>query len=461
MWYNMRRTMEGGISMYIYEPEKKLPVIAEADLCVVGGSCTGVFAAVRAARLGMKVVLLEKHNILGGTAVTGLVNIWHSLHDTDAKNQIIAGLTHETVQRLKKRNAVTLSDNPNSAYSFNPWELALILDEYVRENRIQLLLHTSYCAVVWEGRQVQAVILENSDGRAAVRAKFFIDASGDGRVARDLEIPSYVNEKIQPPTACFYLQGNTAGLDLGKLIREHGREFGLDDDWGWYNHLSGSRDISMRADNHVFGLRLDRAEDLTAAEMEGRRLADGFASLLRTYSGREENYPIVGMCSHIGTRETVHFRTKFRADVDSLLLGKRYADPVLQGTYRVDIHHSEDMGITFRYLDGREETFYGKNTRTVRGNWREKAGLSGEAAKFYQLPFDILVTGQYDNFIPVGRMIDADEGAFGALRVMVNLNQLGEAAGVAAYRCVQDNTAVQFLDGSTVTRLLRDGGSAL
>ena len=87
---------------FIIEPERKIPVITEADLCVVGGSCTGVFAAVRAARLGLKVVLIEKQNSLGGTAVSGLVNIWHSLHDIDGNNQIIAGLTHEVIERLKK-----------------------------------------------------------------------------------------------------------------------------------------------------------------------------------------------------------------------------------------------------------------------------------------------------------------------------------------------------------------------
>ena len=41
-------------------PMERLPVTAEADICVVGGSCTGVFAAIRAARLGAKVVILEK-----------------------------------------------------------------------------------------------------------------------------------------------------------------------------------------------------------------------------------------------------------------------------------------------------------------------------------------------------------------------------------------------------------------
>ena len=72
---------------FINEPARRTAIKERCDLCVIGGSCTGVFAAVRAARLGLSVALVERHNVLGGTAVTGLVNIWHSLHDIyDAKN---------------------------------------------------------------------------------------------------------------------------------------------------------------------------------------------------------------------------------------------------------------------------------------------------------------------------------------------------------------------------------------
>ena len=447
--------------MFLTEPEKKIPIIETADLCVIGGSCTGVFAAVRAARLGLKVVLIEKHNILGGTAVTGLVNIWHSLHDIDEKDQVIAGLTYETVERLHKRNAIALSEDPTLRYNFNPFELALILDEYVKENKIRVMLHTSYSAVLKDGSRVDSVIIENVEGRAAVKARFFIDASGDGRMAKDLGIPSYINSGVQPPTSCFYIQGDTDGLDLGKLVRERGREFGLEDDWGWYTYLQGSNGISLRADNHVFGRRMDMADDLSAAEIEGRRQADALVRLIRKYSGRNEKYPIVGMCSHIGTRETVHYKTRFKAEVKPLLFGERYQAPIMNGSYRVDIHHSEDKGISFYYLDGKQETFYGKNTKKVIRNWREDQHISGEAAKYYQLPFDILVAEEYGNFIPVGRMINADAGAFGALRVMVNLNQLGEAAGVAAYVCLDSDKKITEINGEDVTQLLRKGGSAL
>lgn len=65
------------------------------------------------------------------------------------------------------------------------------------------------------------------------------------------------------------------------------------------------------------------------------------------------------------------------------------------------------------------------------------------------------------NLIPVGRMLHADPGAFGALRVMVNLNQLGEAAGVAAYLSLQEEKRVDCLDGKAVRAQLQKGGSAL
>ena len=44
----------------------------------------------------------------------------------------------------------------------------------------------------------------------------------------------------------------------------------------------------------------------------------------------------------------------------------------MNGTYPVDIHHSQGGGITFRYLDGSERTVYGKGTRT-----ESAAGASG------------------------------------------------------------------------------------
>ncbi len=445
----------------VYEPSRQIPVIRETDVCVLGGSCTGVFAAIRAARLGMRVLLIEKEGMLGGSAVTGLVNIWHTLMDTDDREQIIAGLTYEVICLLKARGALTVQNNRSSTYNFNPMELAILLDELIRENRIDLMLHTSYSAVSADGDEVKAVIIENKDGRSAVKASFFIDATGDGMAARDLGLPVYAHEYIQPPTPVFHLQGNLHGVDVDRLIREHGAEFGLPDDWGWNTHVAGLEGISMRADQHIFGVRCDRADDLTRAETEGRRLIRGLVSLLNAYGRSDAHYAISAMCSSLGIRETVHVRTRFCATETALLTGERYAAPVLNGTYPVDVHHHDDGGISFKYLDGSRTTIWGKGTRTETGNWREEAGLTEPPAKYYQVPFDILVGEKYGNFAAAGRMVNADAGAFGALRVMVNLNQLGEAAGTAAALCLERGVSVRELDGVCVTETLRKGGSAV
>lgn len=73
----------------------------------------------------------------------------------------------------------------------------------------------------------------------------------------------------------------------------------------------------------------------------------------------------------------------------------------------------------------------------------------------------ILVQEHWRNVIPAGRMVNADAAAYGALRVMINTNQLGEAAGTAAYLCLDQNCSVQKLNGVQVRKQLIKGGSAL
>ena len=93
-------------SKSIHEPARDVPVVHECDVCVIGGGGTGVFAAVRAARLGATVALVENNGFFGGIATAGLVNIWHSIYDTAGERQIIGGLTVEVIERLQKRDAV-------------------------------------------------------------------------------------------------------------------------------------------------------------------------------------------------------------------------------------------------------------------------------------------------------------------------------------------------------------------
>lgn len=134
---------------------------------------------------------------------------------------------------------------------------------------------------------------------------------------------------------------------------------------------------------------------------------------------------------------------------------------MLNGTYSVDIHHA-GRGITFKDFDG---TWHTENAdgSSVSGNWRKELDISPDIPipTWDQVPFRLLVGETHRNFIAVGRMINADTGAFGALRVMVNLNQLGEAAGTGAYLALHRGVPIQETDGTEVAKLLQAGGSAV
>ena len=58
-------------------------------------------------------------------------------------------------------------------------------------------------------------------------------------------------------------------------------------------------------------------------------------------------------------------------------------------------------------------------------------------------------------------MFDAEETAFSGMRVMVNMNQLGEAAGVGAYLALDKDISVDQIDAADVRKTLAAGGSVI
>lgn len=453
---------------FIVEPAKNIPVIYEADVCVVGGSCTGVFAAVRAARLGARVVIVECQNSFGGVATNGLVSVWHSFYDMEDKKQVIAGLSEEILERL---DDVDHKVGPGKSHFFNPTELKIELDQILKEENVKIYLHTYYSGLSCDGNKIDAIFVENKNGRGAIKAKFFIDATGDGDLCRDLGIESYTNDNIQPPSSVYIMQGTGDALRpdfnmdniedvVTAMINKYGKEFDIEPDWGWDNFIPSINGLRFRSDTHVFNMMCADADQLTEAEIIGREKMRKAVRIMRKYGDPSETYALVAACSYIGVRDTYHYKTKYKANYISLLTGEKYDDNIMNGTYNIDVH-SQDNGISFMQFDG---TYTTKTVdgETLYGNWRQEMGISPDIPipTYYCLPFRSLVVEKFENIIAAGRMINADTESFGALRVMANLNQVGEAAGVAAYLSIDQNKSVQDIDGVEVAKTLSRGGSA-
>ncbi len=433
-----------------------VPVIGEADVCVLGGSCTGVFAAVRAARLGARVTLVEKQGHFGG--VVAVTCTWHSLLDAAHERPIIAGLTRETVERLQARDAVrSISDSPSKGYEFRPGELKVVLDELVTESGVVPHLHTLFTAPLVEDGELTGVVVEDKTGRGIIRAKQFVDATGDGDLCARLGLPTYRYDAILPPTTCAFIARWPASHapNVGATVRRHGGPYGLEAGFVWGAMLPGT-DVYMLAGTRVPDADCSVADELTRAEMEGRRQVRAIMQLLR------ERYPkfraaLLDFPATIGIRDTRHVRCGYQLRGEDVLNGRRFPDAIANGSYRVDIHHQDKPGITLMYLDGR--TVYSQpGLPAQEGRWREPTETD---PTFYQVPLRSLVPGGHDNLLLAGRMLDADRTAFGAVRVQVNTNQMGEAAGVAAVQALSAGVPVAEVDAETIRSELTRGGSIM
>jgi hypothetical protein len=157
-----------------------LPSAGSFDVVVVGGSCTGVFAALRAAETGLRVALIEMSGGFGGTATQGLVPVWHSLYSSDGKRKIIGGLTDEVIEELVRRGEARKAEpgNPGIGTILNVAGLQLLLDERVRAMRtITPMLHTRVAATVGDSRSNGTERYRSASGSDSAFASLGVSAS--------------------------------------------------------------------------------------------------------------------------------------------------------------------------------------------------------------------------------------------------------------------------------------------
>jgi hypothetical protein len=164
------------------------------EIAVVGGGVAGVAAALSAARQGKRTVLIEKTALLGGLATTGLIYVYLPLCDGNG-TQVSFGICEELIQLSLKYGPGDIPANWNMQKNaaevnryrcvFSPAAFILALDEVLEEAGVEIWLDTLVCGTELDSDcRVTGVQVENKSGRGLIEAECFIDASGDGEVAR-------------------------------------------------------------------------------------------------------------------------------------------------------------------------------------------------------------------------------------------------------------------------------------
>ena len=410
------------------------------DLIVVGGGLTGVAAAVAASRQGLSVLLLEQDGSLGGAMSNSFVFPFmrYTYWEDEKWNYLSAGIFKEMVERHRSIGGC-------SKYGWQPELFKMMLDDMIVEAGVDILFHTRVVNVVMDGRVLKSVLAASKSGTLEIRAKFFIDASGDGELMAlsgcAYQLGRAEDNLCQPMTTCFRL----SNVNMEKYYEE------IDGLQKLYNEKQKTGAITNPRENmlimgevskgvlHFNTTRIVKHNpvdptELSRAEMEARKQVLELYNFLRQNSEAFRESAIVSVAQNIGVRESrkllgVHVLTA--DDLKSLAI---FDDSIALGNYDIDIHNPEGTG-TYIYSFPKEA--------------------------YYSIPYRSLLPRETDNLLVAGRCLSATHEAHSAVRIMPICTCMGEAAGVAAAQAVHTGKNAHTLDIHAVQQILEANGAKI
>lgn len=395
-------------------------MVADVDVCVAGAGPAGIAAALAAARMGARVFLAERQGFCGGNFTAASVGTVCGLYVRDGAgwSLVTRGIAEEVAAALSQRGAAVgpVPFKETAVLLYVPWAAKRLFDALVTaEPGITLALHTFVADVVRTDDRVEAVVLATKRGLAAVRARAFVDATGDADLVHHAGAPWEMARPgaRQHASMQFVMQhvdvgaAMAAGLDtLGRLIAEHGAHLSRDGGALLPTFRPGEVIGAMTRVAHPDGSPLDATDfaDLTWGEIEGRRLAEEAAAFLVAHMPGFSEAFLADSAACLGVRESRRAVGAYVLTGDDVRSLARFDDAVACGAWPQEYHTT------------------GRSTAYV---FLPPGG-------YYQIPHRSLRPLGVTNLWVAGRCISADSDALASTRVMAPSMALGQAAGVAA-----------------------------
>lgn len=165
------------------------------DVLVAGGGMAGIAAAIAAARTGAKTLLIDRNGWLGGMGIVGATGLHSFFNVFDAapgaaRTRVVAGIAQELVDRCQQSGGgighVRMERGGDFVSMLTPVEpetFKLVAAKMCLEAGVKLLLHTAVDEVQSTAGHIDGIVVWNKAGRTLIRAKQYIDCTGDGDLA--------------------------------------------------------------------------------------------------------------------------------------------------------------------------------------------------------------------------------------------------------------------------------------
>lgn len=402
------------------EPARRVPIVARAEVVVLGGGPAGIAAAAAAAALGKRTLLVESYGFLGGmgTIASGTNFCGLYVARDGAPLRAVGGIVDEILERLQALDALAQPHEILGKAFGQAYDAAVyrcVLDALLAERGVACQLHAlAVGCLVREGR-VTALFVETKSGRGAIAGEQFIDASGDADLATWAGVSYEKSSALAFPTMMFRVGNVDDALALreGKpRLRELMGEAERDG-----AHAFSRRSASIDPQPHAREWRAnvtqiargERAVDGTDAidrswgEAEGRRQVLAYFAFLRARVPGFQDAYLLDIAPQLGIRETRRVVGRYQLTRDDLVDCREFDDAIGLCAWPIERHVRGDTEWTF--LDGRG---------------------------FATIPLRALIPREVSNLLVAGRCASATRDAQASIRVSGPCFAMGEAAGTAA-----------------------------
>lgn len=428
---------------FIREDARDVPIVAQADVIVVGGGSAGLAAAISAARNGCSVTLLERYHHLGGMASGGMVLV---LDDMTNGNEItVTGIVDEFIHRMSKEGMAVFppesdrlgtiemsrkwkrwgvhsfrsKENPQPityAVAFDPdsWKRASLA--LLKENNIDLRLHSVFSEAIVKDGKVKGVICQTNVGRQAILGDVIIDATGDLNVASnagaDFTQGQYIVTTVFRLTHVDTEEAERFEFEHPeehkKLDREARRILG--GAWNMWWLKTPIPGVVWCNCPHMPNYDGISPEDLTTAEYDGRERMMNLFNYVKSHLPGFQNSYMLGAAEQVGIRQTRQLRGEYVVTRDDVVNRKHFADTVCRG-------------------------------------------------RDYYTPYRALLPKTLDNLIVAGRHYSVEPDAQKMSREIPPCMMQGEAVGIAAALSLQTNESLRDVDPGAIQKAMRAQGA--
>lgn len=405
------------------EPGRRTPVAMDVDICVVGGGAAGVAAAVSAAQCGARVALVERYGFLGGTLTTVSLGSICGLYSVKGREvtPVVGGFVDQVVRELDQLGGrgETVHWLKTASLPYDLFRMKVALDRLTAIDGLEVMLHSLVVDVARDGEHLTHVLVETREGRVAIRARQFIDCSGDADLCARSDVPFDLDlENLQQPTAMFRMMD----VDAEAVART--------DRAALHQHLERAVQDGLDLPRTAGGVFMERpglvhlnitkvsmdgaapnplsSRELTKAERLGREQVLLYEKAFNQYVPGYSQARVLDTGAAIGVRESRRIRGEYVLTGDDVLGLARFPDAIACCAWPMEDHAA------------------GRATRWV---WLEEGG-------HFQIPYRSLLPRGVDNLLVAGRCASADHAAQASIRVTAQCFAMGEAAGVAAAMAV-------------------------